>query len=77
MRTLKVIAAILIALALVAAEGLAMGILSVDRALSEGTIKKSIVETGVVDDVIGEALRKHGRRLRRTGAVSHEDRRYE
>ena len=55
MRTLKVIAAILIALALVAAEGLAMGILSVDRALSEGTIKKSIVETGVVDDVIGEA----------------------
>ena len=59
MRTLKVIAAILIALALVAAEGLAMGILSVDRALSEGTIKKSIVETGVVDDVIGEALREN------------------
>ena len=60
MRTLKVIAAILIALALVAAEGLAMGILSVDRALSEGTIKKSIVETGVVDDVIGDALRENG-----------------
>ena len=59
MKTLKVIAAILIALALVAAEGLAMGILSVDRALSEGTIKKSIVETGVVDDVIGEALREN------------------
>ena len=59
MKTLKVIAAILIALALIAAEGLAMGILSVDRALSEGTIKKSIVETGVVDDVIGEALREN------------------
>ena len=36
-----------------------MGILSVDKALSEGTIKKSIVETGVVDDVIGEALREN------------------
>lgn len=59
MKTLKVIAAILIALALIAAEGLAMGILSVDKALSEGTIKKSIVETGVVDDVIGEALREN------------------
>ena len=45
MRTLKVIAAILIALALVAAEGLAMGIHSVGRALKEGTINKSIVET--------------------------------
>ena len=56
MKTLKVIAAILISLLLLASEGMAMGIFSVDRALSEKTINKTIAETGIIDDVIDEAL---------------------
>ena len=56
MKALKVIAAILISLLLLASEGMAMGIFSVDRALSEKTINKTIAETGIIDDVIDEAL---------------------
>ena len=56
MKTLKVIAAILISLLLMTSEGMAMGVFSVDRALSEKTINKTIAETGILDDVIDEAL---------------------
>lgn len=57
MKTLKLIAAILTALLLLAAEGMAMGIFSVDRALSEKTIKNTIAETGIINEAIDEALR--------------------
>lgn len=57
MKVIKVIVAILVCLLLIAAEGMAMGIFSVDRALSEDTIKKSITESKVVDDVVNEALK--------------------
>lgn len=56
MKALKVIAALLISLLLLASEGMAMGIFSVDRALSEKTINKTIAETGIIDDMIDEAL---------------------
>ncbi len=56
MKALKITAAILISLLLLASEGMAMGIFSVDRALSETTINRTIAETGILDDVIDEAL---------------------
>lgn len=56
MKTLKMIAAVVIALLLLVSEGMAMGIFSVDRALSEKTIKKTIAETGIINDVVDEAL---------------------
>ncbi len=56
MKALKVIAAIVVSLLLLGSEGMAMGIFSVDRALSEETINKTIAETGIIDDLIDEAL---------------------
>ena len=56
MKALKVIAAIVIAVLLLAGESMVMGIFSVDKALSEDNINTAIEETGIIDELVDEVL---------------------
>lgn len=56
MKALKVIAAIIISVLLLAGESAVMGMFSVDRAVSEKTINDTIKETEIVDELVDEVL---------------------
>lgn len=56
MKAIKVISAIILCIILLVAECFVMGMFSVDKALSENTIKESMKETNVVENIVDEAL---------------------
>lgn len=56
MKILKVIAAVILAIALLISESLVMGLFSVDKALSEKSIKKSLNQTELISQLVDEAV---------------------
>lgn len=56
MKVLKVVAAVIIAVALIVGESVALGFVSVDKALSEETVDITLKETGIVDEMVDEVL---------------------
>lgn len=56
MKPLKTVLTILMCIVLLAAEGILMGLFSADRALSEKTIKSSLVESDVIGSLVDEAI---------------------
>lgn len=56
MKILKVIAAVILAVALLISESLVMGLFSVDKALSEKSINKSLNETDMISRLVDEAI---------------------
>lgn len=56
MKIIKIIAAVVISLALLAGEGFLMAAVSFDKALSADSLKEAMVENHIVDDMVDEAL---------------------
>ena len=56
MNPLKIVSVVLMCLVLLAAEGLLMGLFSADSALSEKSIKKSMAQTEVIQQLVDEAI---------------------
>lgn len=56
MKILKVIAAVILAIALLISESLVMGLFSVDKALSEKSINKSLKQTDMISMLVDEAI---------------------
>ena len=56
MKAAKVIAAIVLCIALLAAEGSAMGLFAVDKALSEESLKESMRDSNIIEQLVDEAL---------------------
>lgn len=56
MKAVKAIAAVVLAIMLLAAEGLLMGLFSVDKALSEESIKENLIDTDIVGQLVNEVL---------------------
>ena len=56
MKPLRIVLTVLMCAALLAAEGLLMGLFSADTALSEKSIKKSMEETDIIEQLVDEAI---------------------
>lgn len=56
MKAVKIIAAIVLCIALLAAEGSAMGLFAVDEALSEGSLKESMRDSNIIEQLVDEVL---------------------
>lgn len=56
MKTMKTISVIIIAILLFIAESLVMGLFAVDKAISEDSVKKAMQESGIVPQLVEEAL---------------------
>ncbi len=56
MKAVKIIAAIVLCIALLAAEGSAMGLFAVDEALSEESLKESMRDSDIIEQLVDEAL---------------------
>lgn len=56
MKAVKIIAAIVLCIALLAAEGSAMGLFSVDKALSEESLTESMRDSEIIEQLVDEAL---------------------
>lgn len=52
----KAILTVLLCIVLLVAEGMALGLFSADRALSEKTIKKSMAESDIIEQLVDEAI---------------------
>ncbi len=56
MKVLKIIAAVLLSVALIVAGSAAMGVFSIDRAVSEDSVSKAVKETGIVQELTDEVI---------------------
>ena len=58
MKLLKIIAAVVLSIALIASGSAALGVFSVDRAVSEDSVSKAITETEIVQELTNEEILK-------------------
>ena len=56
MKLLKIIAAVVLSIALIASGSAALGVFSVDRAVSEDSVSKAITETEIVQELTNEVI---------------------
>lgn len=56
MKVIKIIAAIILSIALIGAGSAAMGVFSIDRAVSEESVSKAMEETGIVQELTDEVI---------------------
>ncbi|NLD18635.1 MAG: hypothetical protein GX663_00075 [Clostridiales bacterium] len=56
LKLVKIIAALVLALLLLTAEGIFMGMFSVDRALTKDSVEEEIADSAIIDELLEEAL---------------------
>lgn len=56
MKVVKIIAAVVLSVALIASGSAAMGVFSIDRAVSEDSVSKAIKDTGIVQELTDEVM---------------------